>query len=122
MEPIEKSKRVQWDQQAEYRELFRHSQIWERQAAIACRGRSGCFIPNHSIPAGAHKRTKNRNWGRKPFPGTLWRVPADWPCGVRCTGGVTLIRAWVRNLGTRHAMRRENLTSAKHEGGKYRWA
>src|SRR3954469_12258558 len=59
---------------------------------------------------------------REPFPGTLWRVPADWPWGVRCTGGVTLIRAWVRNLGTRHAMRRENLISAKHEGGKYRWA
>ena len=59
VETIEKSKRVQWDQQAGYRELFRHSQIWERQAAIACRGSSVCFIPIHSIPAGAHKRTKN---------------------------------------------------------------
>src|SRR3954449_11321591 len=58
-ETIEKSKRVQWDQQAQYRELFRHPQIWERQAAIACRSRSLCFIPSHSIPAGAHKKTKN---------------------------------------------------------------
>ena len=49
LKTIEKSKRVQWDQQAGYRELFRHSQIWERQAAIACRGRSVCFIPSHSI-------------------------------------------------------------------------
>jgi len=30
----------------------------------------------------------HRNWGREPFPGSLWRVPADWPWGVRCTGGV----------------------------------
>ena len=59
LKTIEKSKRVQWDQQAGYRELFRHSQIWERQAAIACRGSFVCFIPIHSIPAGAHKRTKN---------------------------------------------------------------
>jgi hypothetical protein len=59
VETIEKSKRVQRDQQAGYRELFRHPQIWERQAAIACPGRSVCFIPSHSIPAGAHKRTKN---------------------------------------------------------------
>jgi hypothetical protein len=59
LKTIEKSKRVQWDQQAEYRQLFRHSQIWERQAAIACRGSSVCFIPIHSILAGAHKRTKN---------------------------------------------------------------
>src|SRR3954465_6019098 len=60
VETIEKSKRVQWDQQAQYRELFRHPQIWERPAAIACRGRAVCFIPAYSIPAGAHKRTKNR--------------------------------------------------------------
>jgi hypothetical protein len=50
---------VQWDQQAGYRELFRHPQIWERQAAIACRGRTLYFIPSHSILAGTHKRTKN---------------------------------------------------------------
>src|SRR4051794_26999632 len=59
VETIEKSKRVQWDQQAQYRELFRHPQIWERQAAIACRSRSLCLISAYSIPAGAHKRTKN---------------------------------------------------------------
>jgi hypothetical protein len=56
---IEKSKRVQWDQQAGYRELFRHPQIWEWQAAIACRSRSLCLISAYSIQAGAHKRTKN---------------------------------------------------------------
>jgi hypothetical protein len=56
---IEKSKRVQWDQQAEYRELFRRPQIWEWQAAIACRSKSLCLISAYSIQAGAHKRTKN---------------------------------------------------------------
>src|SRR3954453_1949279 len=60
VEAIEKSKSVQGDHQRGYRELFRHPQIWERQAAIACRGRAVCFIPAYSIPAGAHKRTKNR--------------------------------------------------------------
>jgi hypothetical protein len=61
---IEKSKRVQWDQQAEYRELFRRPQIWEWQAAIACRSRSLCLISAYSIQAGAHKRTKNPSFDR----------------------------------------------------------
>src|SRR3954447_20002525 len=62
---IEKSKRVQWDQQAEYHELFRHPQIWERQAAIACRSRSLCLISAYSISAGAHKKTKNPSFDSK---------------------------------------------------------
>ena len=36
-----------------------------------------------------------------------WRIPTYWLCGVRCKGGVTLIRALVRNLRTRLAMVRE---------------
>jgi hypothetical protein len=30
--------------------------------------------------------------------GRVWRGPTNWPCGVRCIGGVTLIWALVRNL------------------------
>ena len=33
--------------------------------------------------------------------------PTYWPCGVRCIGGVTLIRALLRNLGTWQVMLRE---------------
>lgn len=29
-----------------------------------------------------------------------WRKPADWPTGIRHEGGVTLIQALVRNVGT----------------------
>src|SRR3954469_7589086 len=36
-------------------------------------------------------------------PGSAWKTPAYWPCGVRCIGGV--IRAFARNL--RSAMGRE---------------
>jgi hypothetical protein len=57
---IEKSKGVQWDQLVGYRELFRHPQIWERQAAIACPGRSVRFILSHSISAGAHKKRRTQ--------------------------------------------------------------
>ena len=32
--------------------------------------------------------------------GEAWQIPTYWPCGVRCTGGMTLIRAFVRNLRT----------------------
>jgi hypothetical protein len=39
-------------------------------------------------------------------------VPTYWPCGVRYSGGVTLIRARVRNLRTLQAMPRENPISA----------
>src|SRR5260370_40938734 len=39
--------------------------------------------------------------------GAAWRIPTYWLCGVRCKGGVTLIRALVRNLRTRLAMVRE---------------
>src|SRR3954470_2475583 len=35
------------------------------------------------------------------------RCPTNCPCGVRCIGGVTLIRAFVRNLRTWPAMLRE---------------
>src|SRR5262249_23233173 len=40
-------------------------------------------------------------------PGKAWRLLIYWPCGVRCTGGVTLIRAQVRNLRTWSAVIRE---------------
>ena len=33
-----------------------------------------------------------------PVPGRVWRKPTYWPYGVRCAGGVTLIRAFAWNL------------------------
>jgi hypothetical protein len=30
----------------------------------------------------------------------VWRVPDDWPDGIRCIDGVTLFQAWVWNVGT----------------------
>ena len=59
-----------------YRELFRHPQIWERQAAIACRGRAVYFIPAYSIPAGAHKRTKNQSLA--PASVMRWTASRIW--------------------------------------------
>ena len=34
-----------------------------------------------------------------PFRGEAWRQTAYWPSGIRRTGGVSLIRAFVRNYG-----------------------
>ena len=53
-------------------------------------------------------------------PGSARREPAYWPCGIRHRGGMTLIQAFVRNVGTRPVMARENPISEDHEGGKYR--
>src|SRR5262249_35529985 len=39
--------------------------------------------------------------------------PTYWPCGVRCIGGVTLIRALLRNLGTWRVMLREKAQAEK---------
>jgi hypothetical protein len=39
--------------------------------------------------------------------------PTYWPCGVRCIGGVILIRAFVQNLRTCPAMLREKAQAAK---------
>src|SRR5262245_20811587 len=39
--------------------------------------------------------------------------PTYWPCGVRCIGGVTLIRALLRNLGTWQVMLREKAQAEK---------
>jgi hypothetical protein len=45
-----------------------------------------------------------------------------WPCDVRCTGGVTLIWAFVRNLRTWLAMLREKAQVGAPRGRKYRSA
>jgi hypothetical protein len=44
---------------------------------------------------------------RPRSPGGAWRKPGYWPCGVRGTGGVTLILALVWNLRTCSAVQRE---------------
>ena len=44
---------------------------------------------------------------RLPGPGGAWKQPTYWPCDVWCTGGVTLVWAFVRNLRTWFAMVRE---------------
>ena len=41
--------------------------------------------------------------------------PTYRPCGVRCTGGVTLTQAFVRNLGTYTAMQREKAQGQQSE-------
>src|SRR5580700_3095158 len=55
-------------------------------------------------------------------PGAAWKVPIYWPCGVRCTGGMTLIRAFVRNLRTGSVMVREKAPVDDPRGRKYRCA
>src|ERR1700720_2607552 len=50
-------------------------------------------------PLGRHQ---NRNC--LPGPGGARKPPTYWPCDVRCTGGVTLVWAFVRNLRTWFAM------------------
>ncbi len=39
--------------------------------------------------------------------GRVWREPDDWPDGNRCKGGMSLIQALIRNMGTCSAMTRE---------------
>jgi len=61
--------------------------------------------------------SKNSSEGTKTRSFTLiWdehgRWPTYCPCGVRCLGGVTLFRAFVRNLRTWSAMLRENAQAA----------
>jgi hypothetical protein len=46
--------------------------------------------------------------------------PTYWPCDVRCTGDVTLIRALLRNLRTCLVMQREKAQAEKPRGRKYR--
>src|SRR5450759_74235 len=71
--------------------------------------------------------------GSVPALGRAWRKPTYWPCGVRCTGGVNLIRAFVRNLRTWLAMprekaqavaprcRKDQCASQGRTGPQYRW-
>jgi hypothetical protein len=70
---------------------------------------------------------------RKDSDGTKTRVsPVSWekhgrgptycPCGVRCTDGVTLIRAFVWNLRTWPVMLREKVQVEAPRGRKYRSA
>src|SRR5271169_1510203 len=48
--------------------------------------------------------------------GRVWRGPTNWPCGVRCIGGVTLIWALERNLRTWPAMPREKAQAENPRG------
>ena len=52
-------------------------------------------IDEASKPKG---RRQNRRLDR--LPGPVWAAPAYGPVGVRRTGGVTLIQALMRNVGT----------------------
>jgi len=45
--------------------------------------------------------------GGATIPGYVWRIPAYCPDGDRHTGGVTLVQASIRNLGTWIWMLRE---------------
>src|SRR6516165_6696538 len=69
----------------------------------------------------ASKRFRRyQNWSCTTAPGRVWREPTYWPRGVRCIGGMTLIRALVRNLRTCPTMPREKAQAANLRGRKYR--
>src|SRR5207248_11318276 len=57
---------------------------------------------------------RHQNWGCTTAPGRVWRKPTYWPRGVRCIGGMTLVRALVRNLRTCPAMPREKAQARPH--------
>ena len=68
-----------------------------------------------------------RDWAARAAAGSpveaskrVWRKPTYWPRGVRCIGGMTLIRALVRNLRTCPTMPREKAQAANLRGRKYR--
>jgi len=70
---------------------------------------------------GASKRfRRHQNCSCTTAPGRVWRKPTYWPRGARCIGGMTLVRALVRNLRTCPAMPREKVQAAKLRGRKYR--
>ena len=54
--------------------------------------------------------------------GISCRSRTYWPCGVRCIGGVNLIRAFAGNLRTWLAMVREHVQVDEPRGRKYRCA
>ena len=58
---------------------------------------------NDDIKTGVHSRSREQ-YGRRP---------TYWPCGVRCRGGMNLVRAFVRNLRTWLAMVREKAQAAE---------
>src|SRR5580704_16784700 len=61
----------------------------------------------------ASKRFRRRqNWSCTTAPGRAWRIPTYWPRGARCIGGMTLVRALVRNFRTCPAMPREKVRFA----------
>src|SRR5947208_10979596 len=59
---------------------------------------------------------RHQNWSCTTAPGRGWRKPTYWPRGARCIGGMTLVRALVRNLRTCPAMPREKVQAAKLRG------
>ena len=75
-----------------------------------------------------NNRCQNR--GCTIFPGQGWEKLADGPIGIRHEGGVTLIQALVRNVGTcrpdakeeaqADSIRKSERTEAGHRGGVVR--
>jgi hypothetical protein len=73
-------------------------------------------------PLMKHRKDLRRHQNRG-FPrvlGEAWKIPTYYSCGVRCTGGMTLIRAFVRNLRTWAVMLREKVQVDDPRGRKYR--
>jgi len=62
----------------------------------------------------------HRNQGFHLVLEAVWKGPTYWPCGVRRTGGMTLIWAFVRNLRTGSVMLREKAQVDTPRGRKYR--
>jgi len=69
-------------------------------------------------PLMKHRKELRRHQNRS-FPralGAARQMPTYWPCGVRCSGGMTLIRAFVRNLRTCSVMLREKAQAEAPRG------
>ena len=87
---------------------------------------------NASEPLMKCRKVSNRcrNRGCTMFPGSGWGELADCPTGIRHEGGVTLIQALVRNVGTcrpdakeeaqADSIRKSERTEAGHRGGVVR--
>src|SRR5215467_14101208 len=61
---------------------------------------------------------RHQTWSCTTAPGRVWRKPTYWPRGVRCIGGMTLIRALVDCSVI--ARKRGNARGAKGAGHR-RW-
>jgi hypothetical protein len=105
--------------------------LQSKAVVVSVRGKGVTVITSGGGWGDERKRTtvdasktfrRHQNQTRTPGLGAAWRIPAYWPCGVRCSGGVTPIWAPVGNVRTLPAMPREKAQAVDPRGRKYRYA